>query len=87
MSTITILSQRIDALGIPIHGVALSPREGIPGTRRVDFKTEATPAQRTLAEAIADGFNTLEIQTNKTVITADDTDTATLTLQTLSRPL
>jgi hypothetical protein len=59
--------------GIPNEGVSIHPP-------RVDFLPEASAQQRLDGTALVEGHDTLDIQTNKTTITADDIDTATLTL-------
>ena len=65
------LHERIESYSIPIDGVASS--------RRVDFKVEATQQQIDDGNAIAQGFDTLIVASDKATIASDGIEEATIT--------
>lgn len=63
-------------LSIPIWGVA--------STKRIDFKDSATPEQRTQAQTIVDGWETLTPLATKNTIIANGVDTTNITVNGLT---
>jgi len=52
VEAVTRFTELLDSMGIPIHGVS-----GNDGNARIDFKDEATPAQRSTARNEALSFD------------------------------